>query len=158
MGLVTTTSSGLSTRSRYLIAAIVIIVRPPVPVYLVLSANFSARQIALHSLLSSIHPSYSSATSLSNLALFSSSTPTSASPQVPTNYYNVDMVDPSLRANATFVMLARNSDLDGAMKSVREAEDRFNRRYGYDWVFLNDQPFSSEFIRYAPSLAYECKC
>jgi hypothetical protein len=51
------------------------------------------------------------------------------------------------RANATFVMLARNSDLDGALRSVRDAEDRFNHRYGYPWVFLNEEPFSDDFKR-----------
>ena len=49
------------------------------------------------------------------------------------------------KANATMVMLARNSDLDGVIKSVRDAEDRFNRRAGYPWVFLNEEPFSDEF-------------
>jgi alpha 1,2-mannosyltransferase len=53
------------------------------------------------------------------------------------------------RANATFVMLARNSDIDGAVSSVREMEDRFNRNYNYPWVFFNEQPFSSEFKRCA---------
>jgi alpha 1,2-mannosyltransferase len=55
------------------------------------------------------------------------------------------------RANATLLMLARNSDVDGAVRSVREVEDRFNRKYSYPWVFLNEQPFSDEFIRCAPS-------
>jgi alpha 1,2-mannosyltransferase len=46
-------------------------------------------------------------------------------------------------------MLARNSDLEGAVKSVRELEDRFNRKYNYPWVFLNEEPFSSDFKRCA---------
>jgi alpha 1,2-mannosyltransferase len=50
-------------------------------------------------------------------------------------------------ANATFVFLARNSDLEGVVSSVRQMEDRFNRKYNYPWVFLNDEPFSEEFIR-----------
>lgn len=49
------------------------------------------------------------------------------------------------RANATLLMLARNSEVDGAVRSVREMEDRFNRKYHYPWVFLNEQPFSDEF-------------
>ena len=53
------------------------------------------------------------------------------------------------RANATFVMLARNSDVDGAVQAVRELEDRFNRKHNYPWVFLNEQPFSNEFKRCA---------
>jgi len=51
------------------------------------------------------------------------------------------------RANASLIMLARNSDVDGAVHSVRELEDRFNHRYHYPWVFLNEQPFSDEFKR-----------
>jgi alpha 1,2-mannosyltransferase len=49
------------------------------------------------------------------------------------------------RQNATFVSLARNSDLWYLAESVRSAEDRFNGKYGYDWVFLNDEPFTEEF-------------
>lgn len=48
--------------------------------------------------------------------------------------------------NATMVMLARNSDLKGALASIRLLEDRFNRDYRYPWVFLNDVPFDDEFI------------
>ncbi|KAL7411522.1 nucleotide-diphospho-sugar transferase [Mrakia frigida] len=51
------------------------------------------------------------------------------------------------RANATFVMLARNSDLYEILPAMQNMEDRFNWWAGYDWVFLNDQPFSEEFIR-----------
>jgi hypothetical protein len=54
-------------------------------------------------------------------------------------------------ANATLFMLARNSDVDSAVNSVREVEDRFNRKYGYPWVFLNEEPFSDNFKRCAPS-------
>ncbi|BGP38241.1 alpha-1,2-mannosyltransferase ktr1 [Rhodotorula kratochvilovae] len=54
---------------------------------------------------------------------------------------------------ATFVMLARNSDVWGALESMRGIEDRFNRRYHYDWVFLNDEPFSDEFKRHTSGIA-----
>ena len=52
-------------------------------------------------------------------------------------------------ANATLFMLARNSEVDSAVNSVRELEDRFNRKYGYPWVFLNEEPFSDDFKRCA---------
>jgi alpha 1,2-mannosyltransferase len=42
-------------------------------------------------------------------------------------------------------MLGRNSDVEGAVRSVRELEDRFNSKYHYPWVFLNDELFSDEF-------------
>ncbi|KIY45679.1 glycosyltransferase family 15 protein, partial [Fistulina hepatica ATCC 64428] len=48
-------------------------------------------------------------------------------------------------ANATFVFLARNSDLPGVITSVERMEARFNHRYKYPWVFLNEQPFTEEF-------------
>ncbi|KAJ7774597.1 glycosyltransferase family 15 protein [Mycena maculata] len=49
------------------------------------------------------------------------------------------------RANATFVFLCRNNDINGAVASVQSMEDRFNRNYHYPWVFLNDEPFTEEF-------------
>ncbi|KAK2460494.1 hypothetical protein APHAL10511_007500 [Amanita phalloides] len=49
------------------------------------------------------------------------------------------------RSNATFVILARNGDLDGTVRSIREMEDRFNKYYGYPYVLLNEEPFSDEF-------------
>jgi Glycolipid 2-alpha-mannosyltransferase len=54
------------------------------------------------------------------------------------------------RANATLLMLARNSDVDDAVRAVRELEDRFNHKYRYPWTFLNEQAFSDEFKRYVP--------
>jgi len=55
------------------------------------------------------------------------------------------------RANATLVMLARNSDLNGAISSVEQMEAKFNRQFKYPWVFLNDEPFSVEFKKYSMS-------
>lgn len=52
---------------------------------------------------------------------------------------------PYQRANATFVTLARNSDLWSLVDSIRQVEDRFNHKYNYDWVFLNDEPFDDTF-------------
>ena len=48
--------------------------------------------------------------------------------------------------NATILMLCRNWELPGVLKSMRALEDRFNRDYHYPWVFLNDANFTSEFI------------
>ncbi|ATY61865.1 Alpha-1,2 mannosyltransferase KTR1 [Cordyceps militaris] len=54
-------------------------------------------------------------------------------------------IDPGPRANATFVSLARNADVWDIARSIRQVEDRFNRRFNYDWVFLNDKPFDDNF-------------
>lgn len=59
---------------------------------------------------------------------------------------------PGPRMNATFVTLARNSDVWEIARSIRQVEDRFNRRYNYDWVFLNDKPFDSTFKKVTSSL------
>ncbi|KAJ7292879.1 glycosyltransferase family 15 protein [Mycena rebaudengoi] len=50
------------------------------------------------------------------------------------------------RANATLLMLARNSDLNGALSSVKQMEERFNKHCKYPWIFLNEEPFTAEFI------------
>lgn len=54
--------------------------------------------------------------------------------------------------NATFVTLARNSDLWEIARSIRQVEDRFNRNYNYDWVFLNDKAFDEDFKRVTSAL------
>ncbi|KAG7661875.1 KTR2 [[Candida] subhashii] len=73
-------------------------------------------------------------------------------PKLPSNTY----LDPEFaknnqrqqigKENATLVMLVRNMELEGALKSMRSLEDRFNREYKYPWVFLNDVPFDEDFI------------
>ncbi|ORZ26271.1 nucleotide-diphospho-sugar transferase [Lobosporangium transversale] len=52
---------------------------------------------------------------------------------------------PTRKAKATFMMLVRNEDLYGALRTVQQIEDRFNYRYEYPYVFLNDKPFSGHF-------------
>jgi hypothetical protein len=44
-------------------------------------------------------------------------------------------------------MLARNDEAAGARAAVQSVEDRFNRWLQYPIVFLNDQPWSQEFVR-----------
>ncbi len=46
--------------------------------------------------------------------------------------------------NATIVMLVRNRELNDALATMRQLEDRFNREYRYPWTFLNDEPFTDE--------------
>lgn len=57
------------------------------------------------------------------------------------------------RENATLLMLARNSDLEGALESMRSLEDRFNKDYHYPWTFMNDVPFTQKFIDDTTSMA-----
>ena len=50
------------------------------------------------------------------------------------------------RTKAAFVTLTRNFELWDLVNSIRQIEDRFNWNYHYPWVFLNDVPFTDEFI------------
>lgn len=56
------------------------------------------------------------------------------------------------RANATFVTLARNRDLWPLIESIRAIEDRFNHQFHYDWVFLNDDDFTPQFMEVTSAL------
>ncbi|KPI38676.1 O-glycoside alpha-1,2-mannosyltransferase-like protein [Cyphellophora attinorum] len=49
------------------------------------------------------------------------------------------------RANAAFVVLARNKELDGVIQSIKSVERHFNRWFNYPYVFLNDGDFEQEF-------------
>lgn len=49
------------------------------------------------------------------------------------------------RVNAAFVVLVRNSELYALRSSMRYLEDRFNHKYNYPWIFLNEEPFTEEF-------------
>ncbi|KAJ2691935.1 hypothetical protein H4R19_006256, partial [Coemansia spiralis] len=49
------------------------------------------------------------------------------------------------RMNAAIVVLVRNSELHGMRSSMRMFEDRFNRRFKYPYVLLNDEEFTQEF-------------
>ncbi|KAJ2869398.1 alpha-1,2-mannosyltransferase ktr1 [Coemansia erecta] len=46
---------------------------------------------------------------------------------------------------AAFVILVRNSELLGMKRAMRQIEDRFNSKFNYPYVFLNDVPFTEEF-------------
>ena len=72
-------------------------------------------------------------------------------PKLASNQYLDKIYPPENRKqigkeNATMVMLVRNIELEGALESMRSLEDRFNRDYKYPWVFLNDEPFTEEFM------------
>ncbi|KAJ2395586.1 hypothetical protein GGI23_004246, partial [Coemansia sp. RSA 2559] len=54
--------------------------------------------------------------------------------------------------NACFAILARNHDWRSLRDSMKQMEDRFNHRYNYPYVFLNDKPFSEEFINMTRSM------
>ncbi|KAJ2755797.1 hypothetical protein GGI19_001343 [Coemansia pectinata] len=47
---------------------------------------------------------------------------------------------------AAFVVLVRNSELLGMKQAMRQIEDRFNSKFNYPYVFLNDVPFTDDFV------------
>lgn len=102
--------------------------------------------ISLHLILSFAHEEYGQTTSLSRLADSFRKTPKPFS-SVPDEYYvnNSIPTPPSRKAKAAFVILARNGDLSGVLSSMKQLEDRFNRKFQYPYVFLNEQPFTDEF-------------
>ncbi|KAH8105096.1 glycosyltransferase family 15 protein [Cristinia sonorae] len=126
---------------------------------LVLKMNTTARYvclvvaviIGLHTILSFTHEDYGRVTSLSHIAAqlpWSGTTP--GMEPVPDEYYvspepSSTAGNSTARQSATLLMLARNSDVENAVRSVRELEDKFNKKFNYPWTFLNEEEFSDEF-------------
>ncbi|CAK5277686.1 unnamed protein product [Mycena citricolor] len=94
--------------------------------------------ISFHYILTFTNETYGNATSLARLKeQFAGSTPKGGA---------MDAVSAAPRkANAAFVILARNGDLNGIVTSVKQMEDRFNKKFNYPYVFLNDEPFNDAF-------------
>ena len=126
----------------------------------------------MHFILSFSHEEYGRATSISHLS--EQLTGSKGHPPYQDGVSEDRYVTPTpplqtRRANATFVLLARNSDLNGVMVSMKQigesfsghlcsftnvsSEDRFNKEFQYPYVFLNEEPFSEEFKEYViPSI------
>ncbi|KAF9454503.1 glycosyltransferase family 15 protein [Macrolepiota fuliginosa MF-IS2] len=108
--------------------------------------------VSLHYILSFSNEVYSRATSLENLKKHLAGSNDPGPPYktpVPDEYYlKPNHTSPQGRkANAAIVILARNSDLNGVVSSMKQMEDRFNKKFGYDYVLLNEQPFEDKFKR-----------
>ncbi|KAF2095802.1 glycosyltransferase family 15 protein [Rhizodiscina lignyota] len=52
----------------------------------------------------------------------------------------------SARRNATLLSLVRNSELEDMLMSMRDLERTFNSKFNYPWLFLNDKPFTQDFM------------
>jgi alpha 1,2-mannosyltransferase len=132
------TEAATMTRTRYLLAIFAIV-------------------ISGHYILSLTHESYGRATSFSCFTQPSSPSSHNVPPEsdIPDGHkipggHNSSLELVQRKANATFVILARNSDLDNTVRSIREMEDRFNTRHHYPYVLLNDEEFTEEFKRCVP--------
>ena len=53
--------------------------------------------------------------------------------------------EPDDPVRACFVILVRNRELDGIASTIRQIEERFNKKFQYPYVFLNDDDFTQEF-------------
>ncbi|KAI0086043.1 glycosyltransferase family 15 protein, partial [Irpex rosettiformis] len=107
--------------------------------------------VAVHLLLTFTNGSYG------RVASFSGFKETICAPPAP-HQYTANETPPQHeflpgRANATLLMLARNDEVDGAARSIQTLEDRFNHKFHYPWVFLNDVPFDQTFIDMVKNLA-----
>ncbi|KAF9034832.1 nucleotide-diphospho-sugar transferase [Panaeolus papilionaceus] len=111
--------------------------------------------LGLHIIGSLTHEEYGRMTSLSNISSKFKSSHTSYNNQdttiPPGENPNKKPPPPNeqvysdRRANATFLILCRNNQLWDALRSVREIEDRFNHKYHYPYVFLNEVEFTEDF-------------
>ncbi|OJT05724.1 Glycolipid 2-alpha-mannosyltransferase 2 [Trametes pubescens] len=109
----------------------------------ILVAVALAAIISLHSLLRHSSTEYAQITSPSNITnYFHWPAHETTIVDVPTHE---TWVNGTKRANAVLLMLVRNSEQETAMNSIKELENRFNKRYGYPWVLLNEVPFTQEF-------------
>ena len=88
---------------------------------------------------------YASTSASEFVGLAASTTTSSASPEPTSGLQGTWFVNGTRRANAAVLMLVRNSELEGAVSSVRQFEERFNHNRNYPWVFLNEVPFTDEF-------------
>jgi len=105
-------------------------------------------KLGLHFILTVSHEAYGNATSISHLLGTDNAPSQKIHDVIPDQYHwpdhNATFVQ-NRRANATIVMLARNGDLPGVVKSLKQMEDRFNKRFRYPYVFLNEEAFSDQF-------------
>lgn len=108
--------------------------------------------IGLHYIISFTNENYGRATSLSTLKqhVIGAGSESKVPPYkvaIPDEYHLPKNISSPIgrKANAAIVMLARNSDLNGVVSSMKQMEDRFNKKFQYPYVFLNEKPFEDTF-------------
>ncbi|KAI5169385.1 alpha 1,2-mannosyltransferase [Pancytospora epiphaga] len=55
------------------------------------------------------------------------------------------LISVETKENAVIVILCRNEEINEIDKSIKNLEDKFNNKYKYPYVFLNDKEFTEEF-------------
>ncbi|KAL0568552.1 hypothetical protein V5O48_013431 [Marasmius crinis-equi] len=102
--------------------------------------------ISFHWVFSYFNEAYGRATSFQSISSHFRGGTTAKTDPIPPEYIeDNDTLAFDRRANATFVVLARNSDLENTVRSIRRMEDRFNRVHQYPYVILNEEPFTDVF-------------
>ena len=72
-------------------------------------------------------------------------TTTNASPNQALHAVMPNFKNKGKRPKACFVSLIRNKELDGMVHSIKLVQRRFNNKFKYPWIFLNDEEFTDEF-------------
>ncbi|TFK29950.1 glycosyltransferase family 15 protein [Coprinopsis marcescibilis] len=106
--------------------------------------------ISLHFILSLTHESYGRVTGMDTIKTKLSGKGSNVPPYkvaVPDKYYVKENATTPELVNAAIVMLARNGDISGVMTSIKQFEDRFNKKFHYPYVLLNEVPFNDDFKR-----------
>lgn len=49
------------------------------------------------------------------------------------------------KSDSIFFSLVREEELDGMVKSITDLQDRFNKKFHYDWLFVSETEFSDNF-------------
>jgi hypothetical protein len=62
-------------------------------------------------------------------------------------FYDYNYGNNITRENGAIVVLVRNKELSSLLSSMRQFEDRFNKKFQYPYVFLNDKEFTDEFVK-----------
>jgi alpha 1,2-mannosyltransferase len=108
--------------------------------------------LSLHLLLSYSHEGYSEAT---NYKKYLQKIDVGKKPGgvVPSDYFKGSQGSQNTtRENAAIVILARNGDLQGVLDSMKQFEYMFNKKYGYPYVFLNEEDFSPAFKKWTTEI------
>lgn len=64
-----------------------------------------------------------------------------------TTIYHKNYHDEIQKENATLFTLVRNTELYDLLPTIRNFEDRFNKKFHYGWIFANDEPFNDDFMK-----------
>jgi len=62
-------------------------------------------------------------------------------------FYDVNYENNMTRENGAIVVLVRNEELTALLSSMTQFEDRFNKKFQYPYVFLNDKKFTDDFVK-----------